>query len=151
MATIVYGTKTFSKNLGYFGPRQQCPTCGRVYSKSLVRYRKWAHFEYIPVFPVKSTYFHMCPVCGSGYEVDKTAAKNMLASQPVTNQNIELFGRHILANKAKGLLATDTSYELWARDTFTGEQICIGSNLMKDQIKQQKKDRGLKDIPIMNV
>ncbi len=148
MARIVYGTKVFTKALGYYGEKQQCPNCQRVYSKSLVAYKKWAHLEYIPIFPVKTTYYHMCPICSQGYEVDKATAKNMLAGQPVTDQNITMFAKHFRARKPKGLLTADTSYELWVKDLMTNEEICIAANISKDHIKQEEKTRGFGKVAI---
>ncbi len=79
MAVIVYGTHVFTKLAGYFGPREECPFCHRVYQKGYVKNSVWAHLEYIPLFPVKKTYFKMCPVCGRGLELKSKEAKAEMA------------------------------------------------------------------------
>ena len=41
-------------------------------------------------------------------------------------------------------MAVDSSFELWARDENTTEEFCLQSNVIKDIIKDEKKQRGLK-------
>lgn len=152
MAVIVYGTHVFTKLAGYFGPREECPFCHRVYQKGYVKNSVWAHLEYIPLFPVKKTYFKMCPVCGRGLELkNKEAKAEMAGSGAEYRQQIEAYAKHILAKKPEGFMATDASYEFWVKDLSTGEEILVASEITKDMVKRMKKSRGYKKFSIIDV
>lgn len=152
MGVIYYGTRTFSKFMGYFGPRQECENCHKTYKKSFVRFRSWAHIDYIPLFPTKTVYYKACPICGQGFEVHKKDAKvEMQNPGDAGAQELEPYAKHILANKPKGILKTDSSYEFWIRDKMTGEEICIDREITKDDVKNIKKARGYKKVPVEEV
>ena len=152
MALIIYGTRVFRKMSGYYGERQECTNCHRIYQKGYVKNTVWVHLDYIPLFPVKKSYFKICPVCGRGIELKSKEAKmEMSNSTTMSNQNLEVYSKHILAKKPKGVLETDNSYELWVRDLVTGEEICIASDVSKDAVKNVKKNRGLKKIEIKDI
>lgn len=151
MAVIVYGTHVFTKLAGYYGPKEECPVCGRIYKKGYVRNTVWAHLEYIPLFPVKKTYFKMCPVCGRGVELKNKEAKAEMANgSDGQRQEFEAYVKHVLANKPTGMFSTDNSYEFWIRDLVSGEEIRVASQITKDQVKNIKKGRGYKKVPIIN-
>ena len=142
---ISTGTKTFTKFLGYYGIGQQCTYCQKVYSPSLVRYRTWFHISEIPVVPYKTTYIQQCPICGNSIELEKQNAKAILnAGLKNDKQKIKLYGKHIIFNKPNGIMAVDSSFALWARDENTKEEFCLQSNVIKDIIKDEKKQRGIK-------
>lgn len=147
MGTIVYGTKVKTKFAGYFGEAQECPVCHKSYARSYVRIRHWAHVDYIPLFPTKTFYFKACPICGCGTEMKKAEAKAEMTT-PVS-LNLEVYAKHILAKKPKGIMAADMSYELWVKDLATGEETCIETDVAKDTIKEAKKARGLKKLQII--
>lgn len=152
MAMFIYGTKSFTKNMGFYGPAEECPCCHKSYSKTYVKISTWAHLDYIPLFPVKFRYFKSCPICGIGVELTSKEGKaEMQTNGAAQNQNITYFGRHILKNKPKGLLATDTSFEFWAKDGVTGEEFCISQGISKDVIKNMKKMRGVKNLPVYDI
>ena len=152
MGMIYYGTRTFSKFMGYYGPRVECTNCHRTYKKSYVKFSSWFHIDYLPLFPTKTVYFKACPICGNGFELRKQDAKaEMQNPGDAGAQELNLYGKHILANKPKGLLAADNSYELWVKDVTTGENICLATGITKDEIKNVKKERGLKKVPIEEV
>lgn len=151
MAMIVYGTHVFTKHMGYYGKKEECPVCRKIYSKGYVRNMVWAHLEYIPLFPVKWNYFKMCPICGRGVEMKAKQAKAEMEGAENTNQKFEVYAKHILAKKPKKLMAADTSYEVWIKDLITGEETCIVSETCKDVVKDIKKERGLKKIEIKDV
>ena len=112
----------------------------------------WSHVEYIPLFPVETTYFKMCPVCGSGVELKKKEAKaEMSSNNDESRQEFEAFAKHVLANKPSGFMSTDNSYEFWVRDLISGEEILVETGLTKDQIKRMKKGRGYKKVPVIKV
>lgn len=148
---FVYGVHVFTKNLGYFGNIEECPHCHRAYKKELVRAKKWAHFDYIPIFPVGSSYTLTCPICGAGKELKKQQAKDIMnGPTDPRQQSIQAYGKHVLAKKPQKALKTDRSFELWTRDMLTGEDLCIKTDLTRDQLKQEKKKRGLKEFTIID-
>lgn len=149
---FTYGSKVFTKFMGYYGQQEECPACRKVYRKSYVRLSKWAHFDEIPIFPMKKTYNKICPICGNGYGLDAKQAKAEMAAGPKDEtQNIQVYAKRILAKKPKKLLEADRSYEIWVRDLNTNEETRIASDVGKDIVKSIKKDRGLKKIEIMEV
>lgn len=151
MAMVVYGTRVFTKFAGYFGEKEECQNCHKTYKKRYVKNTTWAHLDYIPLFPVKKTYSVMCPICGEGIELkSKEAKEDMRNPDNTDNPEIELFAKHILEKKPKGIMATDYSYELWARDVATGEEFCIATDITKDVIKNVKKTRAYKKIAIID-
>ena len=152
MAVIVYGTHVFTKLAGYFGQREECPFCHRVYKKGYVKNTVWAHLEYIPLFPIKKTYFKMCPVCGRGVELkNKEAKAEMVNSGDGYRQEFEAYAKHILTKKPKGIMSVDNSYEFWIRDLVSGEEILVDSEITKDVVKRIKKSMGYKKVPIIDV
>lgn len=152
MAVFIYGTKAFTSFKGYFGQREECPNCHKVYKKGYTKISKWAHVDYIPLFPVGSSYSKFCPVCGNGDIIKSKVAKQEMA-MPTDNepQQLKVYAKHILANKPKGFLEADSSYEVWVRDEITGEDMLLISNVAKDVIKNIKKNRGLKVLPIVDI
>lgn len=152
MGMIIYGTRVFTKHQGFFGQREECPNCHRIYKKAYVKNTVWAHLDYIPIFPVKKTYFKMCPICGVGMELkSKQAQMEMQNTYDMTIPNLQIYAVHILAQKPQGIMATDNSYQVWVRDLNTNENVCIASNTTKDMVKQIKKERGLKNLPITDM
>lgn len=145
-----YGVKVFTHFKGYFGDKEECPNCHKVYSKAFIKAKSWAHFDYIPIFPIRTRYYKMCPVCGFNHEMKTKEAKPQMINKN-ENQDIKIYAKHILHNKPTKRFETDTSYELWFKDNTTNEEICISTNLTKENIKNIKRDRGLKKIDIIDV
>ena len=141
-----YGVHVFPKFMGYFGQIEECEHCHKRYKKSMIRLSKWAHFDYLPIFPCGTEYFYACPVCGAGKRMKKAEAKAILeAPSDPSQQNIQIYAKHVAANPGD----RKTSYELWMRDLVTGEDLCIRNNLNKAMVKQEKKNRGLKELAIV--
>ncbi len=152
MALFIYGTKAFTSFKGYFGQKEECPNCHKVYKKGFTKVSRWAHIDYIPLFPVGSSYIRFCPVCGNGDVIKSKEAKEIMAAPTDPEpQDITVYAKHILANKPQGFLATDTSYEVWIKDNISGEEMCLATNSTKDYIKSIKKNRGIKNIQIIDV
>ena len=152
MAVIFYGTKTFTKFVGYFGEKEECEACHKTYKKAYVRNKVWAHLNDIPHFPMKTFYNKSCPICGHGYSMKNKEAKlEMENSFADENQKIEIYAKHILAKKPKRFLDADMSYEIYAKDLISGEETLIATNISKDVVKSIKKDRGLKTVQIIDV
>ena len=152
MGMIMYGTKVLTSFKGYFGEKEECSCCHKAYQKAYVKYKTWFHINEIPLFPVKFRYYKMCPICANAEELKvKQAKAEMAATGNTESQQLKSYAKHILANKPKGFMAVDTSYEFWVKDLKTGEEICVATNLTKYQIKDMKKERGLKDFKIYDV
>ena len=150
MAIIFYGTKTFTKFEGYFGEIEECEVCHKAYKKAYVKYTTWAHIYEIPIFPIKNTYNVICPICGHGYSLKNKDAK-MEMNNKDENQNIEIYAKHILEKKPKKFLDPDMSYEVYAKDLVSGEETLILTDASKDAVKRLKKDRGIKNLQIVDV
>lgn len=150
MAVIIYGTHVFTKLAGYFGQKEECPFCQKAYQKGYVKNTIWAHLEYIPLFPVKKVYFKMCPICGRGVELkNKEAKAEMSSGGDGYRQELEPFAKHVLANKPSGFMSTDNSYQFWIKDALSGEEILVASDLTRKDLKQIKKARGYKKLPLI--
>ena len=142
---IIYGTKAFTKFMGYFGNPQLCQCCQQEYSPSIVRYIRWFHIAEVPIFPYKIIFVKQCPICANGEKIQIKYARQIIKSgMKNENQNISVYGKHILMNKPKGIFKVDTSYELWARDENTKKETCICANVTKDMFREERKIRGLK-------
>lgn len=146
---IMYGTRTFLKVLGDFGHQETCQICGKMYARRYIRTRTWFHITYIPLIPCKTVYYKVCPICANAQEIHKRAVESMIAI--TANQKLAYYARHILAKKPKGIFATDRSYELWVKDLATGEEICIASDVDKDEVKNRKQALGLKNLEFITV
>ena len=151
MYSFVYGDIVFTKHKGYFGEKEECPNCHKVYSPAFVKFSTWAHFSYIPVFPIKTRIYKMCPVCGVDHELKVSEAKPLMTNEN-TSQSITPYAKHILKNRPKNrMFNIDKSYELWVKDNATNEDFRIATGLNKIQIKNIKKHRGLKRLEIIEV
>ena len=75
---IIYGFKSFVKDLLQKAART-CPVCGEVAAVKLVRRRRWFTLFWIPIFPVKSEFFHVCASCETTQGISKDEAKADLA------------------------------------------------------------------------
>ncbi|MBO4750972.1 MAG: zinc-ribbon domain-containing protein [Lachnospiraceae bacterium] len=151
MGAIYYGTRTFSKHVGYFGPVQECVNCQRSYKKAYVKYSSWFHIDYIPIVPTKTVYFKACPVCGHGVELKSKEAKAEMAGGDDGSQVLTPHVKHVLSKKPKGIMKADNSYELWLKDEVSGEDILIAGDVEKEVIKSLKKERGYKKVPTEKV
>ena len=147
---FVYGTRKFIKFCGYYGQPETCLNCNRTYSKAFVKVTTWAHFDYIPLFPMGTSYLRLCPVCAAGVEINKNSAKELMVNKNET-QRIYLYGKHYLKNHPAGLIHPEISYELWMRDLSTNEESCVFTHIRKDQIKNIKKSLGIKKLEIINI
>ena len=93
----------------------------------------------------------MCPICGDSVGLKgKQAKSEMVATDATETQQLEAYAKHILANKPKGFMSVDSSYEFYVKDLSTNEEICVATNLTKDMVKDMKKERGLKNFKIID-
>ena len=79
-----YGVQHFRKNKGCYGQPVAC-NCGHTYPREIIRDSKWGHFDYIPLIPMGTDYYSVCPVCMNGLKADKEQKKEikqLLAQAP---------------------------------------------------------------------
>ena len=74
-----YGVQHFRKNKGCYGQPVAC-NCGHTYPREIIRDSKWGHFDYIPLIPMGTDYYSVCPVCMNGLKADKEEEGNQTAS-----------------------------------------------------------------------
>lgn len=149
---VFWGTHVFTRFVGFSGDNSACRNCGLGYKKRIVKESHWAHFEYIPLFPVNIKYQIICPVCGNRYTVDHIDM--VLDFEPLKSDpqpDIEVYAKHILAKKPDGAFKTDYSYELWAKDLHTGNETRLGTNCTKTNVNNFKKNLGYKKLEIIEV
>lgn len=151
MGVVYYGTKTYSKFKGYYGEKEECEHCHRVYEKAFVKNTSWFYIDFIPLFPIRKRFLKICPICGDGVELKSKDAREEMRVQGSGTQNIKLYAKHIFANKPKKFTEADTSYELWAKDMNTNEEFCVLSNTDKGICKGENKRRGLKKLEIIDI
>jgi len=70
---IIWGTHTYKKLIGA-AKTVNCGHCNNVVTFQILRARTWFTLFWIPIFPVSSKYFILCPICGSGIQVKKDQA-----------------------------------------------------------------------------
>ncbi len=85
-----------------------------------------------------------CPNCGKTYSKALMINKN-------ENQNFYYYAKHILKNKPTGVLTPDNSFEFWIKDVLTNEEFLIFANITKEQIKNIKKNMGIKNLNIIDI
>lgn len=152
MIVVFWGTHVFTRLVGFSGDRSICSDCELGYKKRVIKESHWVHFEYIPLFPIKSKYHIVCPVCGKRRTVEIIdMVYDFVPLKYDPQPDIEIYAKHILAKKPDGWFETDYSYELWARDLRTGNVICVGTNCTKKNVKNFKKNLGYKKIEIIEV
>lgn len=148
MAMVVYGMHVFPKFVGYFGEKQLCPNCQKTYKPAYIKNSVWGHIYYIPLLPIRTYYNRICPICGYGDMLKKKEAiVEMSTPTDGSRQEFQYYAKHILANKPTKMLQSDTSYDIYAKDLVSGEEVCIASGVTKNRIKDIKKQFGLKETP----
>ena len=140
---IIYGIKEFIKNLGFYGPATMCDGCQTQYKKWIVRTKKWMHIMFIPLFPIKTEYKLVCPMCCKMDALDKKVAKQYLAQPDMNGQNIQIAFYHHVGN--------DQGYEVWVTDYNTNIQKCVMANLNKYQLNNVKRNLGFKNYPTTEI
>ena len=140
---IIYGIKVFIKNLGFCGPITLCPSCQVQYKKWLVREKKWLHIMFIPLFPIKTEYKIVCPMCCRTDVITKAVAKQYMAQPDMNGQNVQMSFYHHVGN--------NQGYEIWVKDVNNNIDRCILNNATKYQINNFKKNMGFKNYPTIEI
>ena len=136
---IIYGIKVFNTVMGYYGDVCECPHCHSQYKNEILREKNFVHIMFIPLIPVKTRYYKICPRCMNRVEINKDEAKTLLAMPDNTGQKFNVYGVHRNQNN---------TYEIWTRDMKTNMDTCVINNLNKTQLNNFKKNSGHKDIVV---
>lgn len=139
---IIYGVKVFNKIKGYFGEVHECENCHRKYKSRLLKHSKWIHIWYIPFIPFGSSYSKICPICYKEDQLTKKEAKVLMTMPDSIGQNVVTYYVHH---------RNTNTYDIWTKDMNGTEEFCVLSNLNKFQIKNFKKNMGLKEVTIKEV
>src|SRR4051794_37545108 len=76
---IIFGTRSTLAVLAMV--LLQCQRCGMPANQRVQRLRLWFTLFFIPVIPLRSTYFMTCAYCGSDSKMRKEDADRLAASQ----------------------------------------------------------------------
>ena len=129
---VEYGTTVFNKIVGHYGPKAACPNCGKEYQTDFIKSSKWGHFCYIPLIPMGSKYYRVCPVCYASMQMKKKEAKAMMAEYPSEAQELVHVG--YVHKKSK-------TCDLKLEDRISGQEYPILQGASKAEYKKEKKDR----------
>lgn len=138
---ILYGTKVFNKIIGYFGEECECPNCHKKYKRRLLKSNSWIHIFYIPFLPLGSSYKAICPMCFKQEKLKRKQVRELKKLPDESGQSIDTYIIH----------HSDDKYEIWVKDMNGKEELCVLNNLNKTQIKNFKKNMGLKNIETKEV
>ena len=78
---IIWGTRAFQKLLGNT-ITYTCGHCNNINPFLVVRVRRWFTLFWIPIFPISSKYFVLCPTCKEGTRVRKEEALAAVGQEP---------------------------------------------------------------------
>jgi hypothetical protein len=81
---VIFGVKTRSKSHGPAYPTI-CSQCGNETHYFFVKWRRWYHILFIPVFPWGANYQLDCPHCDRTLALDETQA-NVLKRLAAANE-----------------------------------------------------------------
>ena len=78
---IIYGWKHMNKELGInLSKIYCCPHCNNSSHYKIIRHRLYFTLFFLPILPLSSKYYEICPICERGVKIKKAEAKAILAS-----------------------------------------------------------------------
>mgnify|MGYP003623779300 CR=1 FL=1 len=78
---IVWGTKGYDKDLGYTNLQGSCPNCGNEVTMIGKQIGKKFTLFWIPLFPIKSEQYVLCPICHAGSKGEKADMNRYLQNE----------------------------------------------------------------------
>ncbi|MCL2036689.1 MAG: zinc-ribbon domain-containing protein [Oscillospiraceae bacterium] len=78
---IIWGTKGFTKIMGYTS-ETTCNHCNNRNAFQIMRVMTWFTLFWIPLFPVSSRYFIVCPICSNNAKIKKHEALAQSSQNP---------------------------------------------------------------------
>lgn len=136
-----YGVQHFRKNKGCYGQPAAC-SCGHTYPREIIKDSKWGHFDYIPLIPMGTDYYSVCPVCMNGYKADKQQKQELKQLLSQTPANVH-FTPHMVT------YADKKTFDFYLQDDATGEKIRILQGVSKYEVKEEYKSRLIKKKEIV--
>lgn len=136
-----YGVQHFRKNKGCYGQPVAC-NCGHTYPREIIRDSKWGHFDYIPLIPMGTDYYSVCPVCMNGFKADKEQKKEIKQLLAQAPSNVH-FTPHMVS------YADKKTFDFYLQDDATGEKIRILQGVSKYEVKEEYKSRLIKKKDIV--
>ena len=134
---VVWGTHHFHKNVGHYGPVQTCPNCGSTYQKDYIKESNWGHIYYIPLLPVGSSYYKVCPICYASEKITSKQAKEEMNSFPPVNQSLV---PRVIRHTGSG------NYDMYVEDQLSGHKYLLCEGAAKSRIKEIEKNRFYKNV-----
>lgn len=74
---ILFGFRGIRRHLGT--TFIVCSRCQRPCSHVVARVQRWFTLFFIPVAPIKTTYFTVCSMCSAAVKVDRAQAEHLVA------------------------------------------------------------------------
>lgn len=74
---IIFGSKWIRKILGTEGSFR-CTNCNNVSNWQLVKLTLWFSLFFIPIIPIKSEYYEVCPICGGEVRITKEECMSLI-------------------------------------------------------------------------
>lgn len=80
---IIWGTRGFEKDLGYTNVTCCYPHCNNVVNLIAKKIGRRFTLFWIPLFPIKLSYYILCPICRTGKLVSKNEIRQCLGVKPI--------------------------------------------------------------------
>lgn len=135
MGVIIYGVHHFRKWKGYCGAPITCPDCGNTYQREIIRDAKWGHIDFIPLLPLGTDYYVVCPVCYAGEIADKARKKEIKGLLAQNNPPYQKLTPHLVTH------ADTNTYDLILQDDISGQRFTVERDASKKEIRRTCKDR----------
>lgn len=139
----VYGVHHFRKMKGHIGGAVTCPDCKTTYQRQVIRDAKWGHFDYIPLIPLGTDYYVVCPVCYAGELATKDRKKEIKSLLAQNTPAYQKLTPHLICH------ADGKTYDLILQDDVSGQRYVVETDATKAQIKKVCKDRFYKKDAIV--
>jgi len=77
---VVWGTRGFEKDLGDTNITGTCSHCNNEVTMRAKKIGRKFTLFWIPLFPVKTAHYILCPICSAGKQVDKNEMEQYLTA-----------------------------------------------------------------------
>ncbi|MCR5415882.1 MAG: zinc ribbon domain-containing protein [Pseudobutyrivibrio sp.] len=75
---LVYGTTRKNKEIANTNTLYQCNHCKNVSRFMILRNRLYFTLFFIPLIPLSSHYYEVCPICERGHQITKAEAYTVI-------------------------------------------------------------------------
>ncbi|MEG0176766.1 zinc-ribbon domain-containing protein [Anaerorhabdus sp.] len=77
---VIFGTKITQKILGY-EKKIRCGRCNNVTPWQIVKVTNWFSLFFIPIFPLSTKYYEICPICHGATPITKSEAEALIVNE----------------------------------------------------------------------